>query len=317
MIQVLADMAPKWWDEFSKEEQESYIEEHPNSKFAKQIKTGESKSLKPITTKPVIPAKSVEDQEVFDKAKSEGVAIPPAWTKVSYYGTEGNEKGVIAEGTDSKGRKQRLENSDYRDGKIKEKHTKIRESLSPKMPKITKQLKAASILGDNEEAKVLYLITQTGFRIGGKGDGKSDQAFGASTLKGRHASVDGDTVTFNFVGKGGVEQNHTIKDPVIASYVKDKEADENLFLTTEDKVRNEWKKYGGDKVHDIRSHVATEEAKKVIKKFGEVKNAKDYKALLKQASEAAAHKLGNKPAESLKTYIDASVFDSINLDGVD
>lgn len=312
-----------WWESLSYNEQVDYLEEHKDSK--RKITKSENDSDNSTDSKNKllinVPGKkeppkynrSTEDQAVFDKAKSEGVAIPPAWSKVNYYGTNGNEKGVIAEGTDSKGRKQRLENSAYRDGKIKEKHAKIRETLSPKMPKIIKSLKAKAAEGNSEEAKVLYLITQTAFRIGGKGDGKSEKVFGASTLQGRHVTVEGDTVIFDFIGKGGVHQHHAIKDPIIAKMVSGKAADENLFNTNEDKVRDLWKKYGGDKVHDIRSHIATEEAKKVINKIGQVSNAKEYKALLKAASEAAAHKLGNKPAESLKTYIDNSVFDNVNI----
>lgn len=316
----------EWWDSLTREEQLKYLEKNEGSKYANKVKPAETKhtsigvpkdKTQHINKLPII-ERSVEDKKVFELAKQDGVAIPPAWRNVSYYSKEGNEKGIVAEGTDGKGRKQRLENAEYRENQIKLKHQKISETLTPKMPKIIAHLKR-NMQNDPDTYGALYLLTQTAFRIGDKGDGKSDKTFGGSNLQGRHVKTnpDNDVIEFDFIGKGGVRQQHTIKDKLLANIFKEKETheDESVFSNTNpDQIRKLWKKLGGDKVHDLRSHLATVEAKKVLDKFGPVTTQKEYKSLLKAASEAAAKKLGNKPAESLKTYIDQSIFDHINID---
>lgn len=255
-------------------------------------------------------AKSEADKQVFAAAKADGVAIPPAWTNVTYHGKDG-KNGVIAQGVDAKGRHQRVEVAAFREGKIREKHARIAKNLSPRMPKITATLRDDAESG-SPEANVLYLITQTGFRIGSNRDTKAAKAaYGASTLRGEHVSVDGDTVTFDFPGKKGVRQQHVVKDPVIAKACAGAKPGEPVFKTTDTRVRAAWKAQGGEKVHDIRSHVATEVARAAIAKHPRPTTSKEFVALQKTVATEAAAKLGNRPQESLKTYINHDVFDEV------
>jgi DNA topoisomerase IB len=274
--------------------------------------SAEEKQEQPPTDKfeASISGKSESDQKALRAAKADGVAIPPAWTNVSYYGKDG-ENGIIAQGTDAKGRRQRQEVPEFRERMIREKHERIAEKLSPRMGEITDALREQAVGGD-EEAKVLYLITQTGFRIGGAGDGKAkEQAFGASTLRSEHVKVDGDTVHFDFPGKKGVRQQHTITDPVIADMMRGVKPGEPVFKTRDAKVRDKWKSHGGEKVHDIRSHVATETARAAVSRLvpPKPKNKKELDGLKKMVAEEAARRLGNRPSESLKTYINHDVFE--------
>jgi len=256
--------------------------------------------------------KTEQDQQQFTAAHKDGFAIPPAWTNVQYFGKSG-QNGIIAQGTDAKGRKQRLEDPKYRAAKIAEKQERIANNLSPRMPKITDELRKSANSG-NQEAEVLYLITQTGFRIGGIGDGKAkEQAFGATTLTGDHVRVDGSKVMFNFPGKHGVQQIHEVDDPIIAKMMKGVKPGEKIFKTTDAKVRQAWKKYGGEKVHDIRSYVATQTAKKAIESIIPPKphNEKEMRKLQMEVATIAAKKLGNRPEESLATYINPHVFEAV------
>jgi len=256
----------------------------------------------------LISGKSDDDKAAFLKAKQEGISIPLAWTGVVYYGADEN---IIAEGRDAKGRKQRQENAAYRQGLSDKNNERISKNLTPKMNAIRKKLKADAVAG-NEESKVLYLITETGFRIGGKGDGKAaTQAFGASTLKGKHVKVSGDTVTFDFTGKKGVRQTHTVKDKVVAGWVKQAKPDENIFNTNDVKVRTAWQqKYGGEKVHDIRHVVASELAKETLQLLipPKPKNERELNALKKKVSTTVGDKLGNNPSQALGTYIDPGIW---------
>jgi DNA topoisomerase IB len=256
----------------------------------------------------LIASKSDEDKAAFRKSKADGVSIPIAWTEVTYYGKDAD---IIAEGRDSKGRKQRAERPDYRQGLSDQNNARIAKELTPKMDAIRKRLRDDAIAG-NEESKVLYLIAMTGFRIGGKGDGKAEtEAFGASTLRGEHVKVKGDTVTFDFPGKKGVQQQHSLNDSVVAGWFGGVKPEENLFKTRDVKVREAWQeKYGGVKVHDIRHAVASELAKANLEKLipPKPKNKKESDALKTKVGTIVGEKLGNNPSQAIGTYIDPSLW---------
>lgn len=290
---------------------------------AAEPKQPKAKSTKPKASKPkakptdeeklkafekLIATKSDEDKAAFRKSKADGVSIPIAWTEVVYHGKDAD---IIAEGRDSKGRKQRAERPDYRQGLSDQNNDRIAKTLTPKMDGIRKQLRKDAVAG-NEEAKVLYLIAMTGFRIGGKGDGKAEtEAFGASTLRGEHVKIDGDTVTFDFSGKKGVRQQHSLKDSMVASWFGGVKPEENLFKTRDVKVREAWQeKYGGVKVHDIRHVVASELAKTNLDKLipPKPKNKKESDALKTKVGTIVGEKLGNNPSQAIGTYIDPSLW---------
>lgn len=287
-----------WWNSLTRQAQLEYIKEHQNSRYKNKVKT-----LKQD--------KNPKDYKTLMQAKQDGIAIPPAWVNITYFGKDGQEgTGIIATGIDSKGRKQRIETAAHRDSKIKEKHEKLRDFAEIDFPRIQNKLRKDALAG-NEAAKVLYLISKTGFRIGEKQGAGEVKTYGASSLEGQHISVEGDTVTFKFLGKKEVPQHHVIKDKVLASFFENKKDNEKVFNVTVNSIRNAWKSYGGDKVHDIRSIVATNTAKKVIDKFDDVNSKKELKALIKKAAEIASKKLGNNPSEALKTYIDNAIFESL------
>lgn len=292
--------------------QRQWLKDHPDSQFGKSKAPVHTQKVvqKDTSFESLMESKSDADRQAFVQAKNSGVSIPPAWTHVKFFHEPIN--GVIAQGLDAKGRRQRLEDPLYRTQKIQEKHARLQATLEPKFDSITRKLRKAA--DQSTEAQVLYLITQTGFRIGGEGDGKADhKAYGASNLLGKHVKVDGDKVTFDFIGKEGVRQVHVVKDPVIAKFVANKQEDERIFNTNEEKIRKAWKTLGGEKVHDIRSVLATRLAKKQLSKLipPEPKTKRELQVIQKKVAEVASKKLGNRPSEALNTYIDATVFPTV------
>jgi DNA topoisomerase IB len=256
--------------------------------------------------------KSESDQKAFRSARADGIAIPPAWSDVEYYGKDAN---TVARGRDAAGRRQVAENSEYRQKISDENNARISKDLTPRMAEIRDKLREDAKAG-NEEAKVLYLITQSGFRIGGKGDGKAKiEAFGASSLKGEHVTSDSNGTHFDFLGKKGVRQQHSINDPVISDFVKNAKSGEPLFKTSAEKVRAAWQdKYGGAKVHDIRHVVATELASSELDSRlaqGRPSNEKEKLSLIKDVAKVVSLKLGNNAAQALGTYIDKETWKKI------
>jgi DNA topoisomerase IB len=112
----------------------------------------------------------------------------------------------------------------------------------------------------------LRLIRATAFRNGGDDNTGDVKAYGASNLSAKHVSFDGDTTNFDFTGKLGVRQQHSLTDPEITADLKRRsERGGRLFNTDDGKVRAYLKQAGGDfKVHDFRTWNATNLAKKLV-----------------------------------------------------
>ncbi len=261
----------------------------------------------------LLSTKSESDAEAFRAAKADGIAIPPAWTAVEYFGKDEN---VRARGRDAKGRVQVAEDPKYRQRISDANNARISKDLTPRMDELRATLKDDAA-GGSVESQVLYLIALTGFRIGGRGDGRAKvQAFGASTIQGEHVTIDGDTVTFDFPGKKGVRQQHTVTDSVVADMVRGAKDGEPIFDTRDTKVRKAWQdQYGGAKVHDIRHVVATELAQSALADAvpPQPKTAAARKSLIKSIATQAGSKLGNNPSQALGTYIDPHIWDRVKV----
>ena len=320
------------WD---KATQRKWMKDHPDSKFGEALKKSKGKGATLVPKKPEktpklspeekkaaadrkfaedMKSKTPEDRKHFEAALKDNIRIPPAWTGVTYFGAS-PEDGIIAKGTDEKGRHQRLELAEYREKKIAEKHKRIQDDLEPKFDDAVNSLREKAAKG-SPEAQVLYIITQLGFRIGGRGDGRAKaKAYGASNLEARHVKVKGDNVAFDFIGKEGRRQQHAIEDPVMAKFIRSrlrgKTNTDKLFPTDEEKIRKVWKPVGSEKVHDIRSVLATRIAKKIVDSADVPKTKKELHTLMTTCAKAASERLGNNPSEALNTYIDARVFPGV------
>lgn len=247
------------------------------------------------------------DRAAFLEAGRRGIPVPPNWHDIYLppEGQEGKINGLLARGRDAKNRQVSLRTKEYIDAQIRAKHDRL-QGFYANYDNVVETLRANM---DTDAGKALYLISQTGFRIGG---GTKDANTGATTLLGKHVKVEGDKAIFDFVGKHHVAQHHEVTDPLIVGFVRERAGRAGLlFDTTDEAVREHWKSLGGTKVHDFRSAIATRTAKAVVTAASKPRTKAEARALIKQAAEAAAFKLGNKPAESLKTYTDPRVFDEI------
>jgi DNA topoisomerase-1 len=183
------------------------------------------------------------------------------------------------------------------------------------MPKIEAALETS------DEAKVLYLIDKTGFRIGSDNEtGAKVKAYGASTLTSDHVRVNGNKVTFEFVGKKGVKQSQTIDDPKIAAMVKGKQG--RLFNTNDSKVRDYLKNISGKKdfkVKDFRTYVATTTALEASDRLpppsDKPMTAKEKATKIMDVAKEVSRKLGNTPVMARDSYIDPMVFDRYEVVG--
>ena len=167
---------------------------------------------------------------------------------------------------------------------------------------------------EHQGTLVAAIISQTGLR---PGSSKSlEGRYGVSTLEGEHFSVNGDTVSFKFVGKSGKENVATLKNEVIAKalagYKKEGAVFDSKVLETARGVSKEQ----GLKLKDYRTIIATNRAEAAMDAIatpppltGDAKKDKRLlaKAIL-SASKEVAEVLNNTASVSKKNYIHPEVF---------
>ena len=123
-----------------------------------------------------------------------------------------------------------------------------------------------------EAAKVLDLISKTGFRVGSDAETRANaKAFGASTLKCSHVSVKGNKLAFDFTGKKGIRVSKVLKDAFLARSIAERcdgSADQKIFRTTDDEIRaylNSIPEGSKFTVKDFRTYLGTLTAFRKIK----------------------------------------------------
>jgi DNA topoisomerase-1 len=319
--EAIENSGDEWWDSQTPEFQEAYIEEHPGSKYAKNAKKREEKSpsAKEHKEKPEGSTKKLKekkdpyadvpevDKVVMVKAKERGFTVPPAWREV--WLNEDPEGDLQVKGKDKKNRTQYLYSLNYRtqQNALKFERLKVFTQEYPEMVGRINKDKATS-----EEAKVLYLISKTGFRIGSDTDtGAEKKAYGASTLTGDHIKIEGSTVHFDFIGKEGVHQKHSVEDAELAEMLKGAKPGQKLFKTKPAKIHKYLDGISEEhfKVKDFRTYVGTSTALSVVRDIGtKPTTKKEYDRAVMDVCKIVAAKLGNTPVMARDSYIDPTVF---------
>ena len=243
--------------------------------------------------------------------------VPPAWTDVKV--ADNPEASVQAVGKDAKGRSQSIYSKRFTDTQAALKFERI-ASLEKDMPLIDGQL--AEMRKSKEpiaraHGDCITLIREMGVRPGGEEDtGAKVKAYGASTLEGRHVVINGDDVRLKFIGKKGVSIDLPVENKSLAAMLKARATkagtngrvfngvtSSSLLSTMHGELD-----HGGYKTKDLRTHLATSTAHKLVSSMPAPKDAKTYKKQVLEVAKAISAKLGNTPTVALQSYIAPQVF---------
>jgi DNA topoisomerase IB len=243
------------------------------------------------------------------ETEGRGLKIPPGWSDV--WINEDPEAPLQATGVDSKGRKQYVYSKAHSEKAAAEKFARLKE-FDATLPKIREQV-FRDLNQGKDEAAILYLIDKTGFRIGSNRDTKSkEQAFGASTLLGKHVNVDGEVVSFNFIGKKGVRQSKRVVDPVLAAAINERkgEPDQPLFGATDSHVRRYLNQIADRpfNVKDFRTWHGTNAAREIMADLPSPQDSREFDRSRRIVGQQVAEILGNTPDMALNSYIAPEVF---------
>ncbi len=161
----------------------------------------------------------IKDDEELLRIKH--LVIPPAWINVWICKKENGHLQVT--GYDVKNRKQYRYHPRWNSLRN---HTKFYRLLdfAKVLPAIRLQLEkdisAPGLSLKKVLALVVSLMERTNIRVGNSFYEKTYGSFGLTTLKDKHVKINGNAVSFAFVGKKGVSHNITLKNKKLAGIIK-------------------------------------------------------------------------------------------------
>jgi len=163
--------------------------------------------------------KLVRDAETLARIKS--IVIPPAWTDV-WICTLPNGH-LQATGRDARGRKQSRYHPDWRTTRDQAKYQHMLHfgaALPGIRERVTHDLARPGLPREKVLATIVRLLETTTIRIGNEAYARENHSYGLTTLRRRHVTIDGATLTFNFKGKSGVAHTVNLTDRRLARIVK-------------------------------------------------------------------------------------------------
>ena len=247
------------------------------------------------------------------------LGIPPAWTGVHV--SRDPKSALQAVGLDAKGRVQRVYSQEFMATNAAKKFARNKELLA-KQEKVFSQNRENLKSHDSttrENAACMSLIMATGIRPGSSADTKAaKQAYGATTLEGRHVVIDGDGVRLKFTGKKGVALDIPVSDRAVAAMLRERKAAAGntgkLFGTDAGRLRDYSHSLTGGsfKPKDFRTLVGTRTALDAIGSNPiRAGSLKEFKMRVREVAMRVSQRLGNTPAIALQSYINPFVFDAI------
>lgn len=161
----------------------------------------------------------IKDDEELLRIKH--LVIPPAWEKVWICKKENGH--LQATGYDTKNRKQYRYHPQWNSLRNHTKYYRLHD-FGKALPEIRLQLEKDLNNKELTERKVLAavvsLMERTNIRIGNSFYEKEYGSFGLTTLKDRHVTFNGSSVTFAFKGKKGISHKIKLKSKKLASIIK-------------------------------------------------------------------------------------------------
>jgi DNA topoisomerase-1 len=257
------------------------------------------------------------------------LAIPPAWTDVWICP---NPRGHLqATGRDAKGRKQYRYHPRWREVRDETKYDRMMafgRALPQIRARVEDDLARPGLPREKILATVVRLLETTLIRVGNEEYARANHSYGLTTLRTRHAHVNGTKVEFKFRGKSGVPHQAEVTDRRLAQIVKRCQSlpGQELFqyldedgqpqtIDSEDVNAYLHEITGQDfTAKDFRTWVGTVLAAQALQAFESFDSATQAKKNVVQAIENVAKRLGNTPSVCRKCYVHPAILDAY-LDG--
>ena len=271
---------------------------------------------------------TIRDKAVI--ARIRALAIPPAWTDV-WICTD--PRGHLqATGRDARGRKQHRYHEAYREQRDNAKFDRM-IAFAGLLPTIRERVDADLALKGLPREKVLAAVVRllelTLIRVGNEEYARLNKSFGLTTLRDRHARIDGSRIRFRFTAKSGKAQEVTLRDRRLARVVaRCQELPGQDLLQYEDEdgevrdVRSEdvnaylREAAGGADVtaKDFRTWAGTVLTYRALRALQPSESDREARRNVVEAIRQTSEALGNTPAVARRSYVHPAVLQAY-LDG--
>jgi DNA topoisomerase-1 len=260
-----------------------------------------------------------------ERQRIRSLVIPPAWTNV-WICTD--PRGHLqATGRDARGRKQYRYHPRWREVRDEVKYGRL-IAFAQALPRIRARAAAdvrrAGLPREKVLAAVVQLLEKTLIRVGNEEYARHNKSFGLTTLREKHAKINGSTVRFEFRGKSRIEHAIDFRDKRLARIVKacrdlpgyelfqyvDDDGERQVVDSAD--VNTYVREVSGQDftAKDFRTWAGTVLAAKALAASGPSESPAEVKRNIVRAIEEVAKRLGNTKAVSRKCYIHPAVLDA-------
>ena len=251
----------------------------------------------------------------------EKLVIPPAWTDVWIAPRPGCH--IQATGRDERGRKQYRYHADWSAHRDEAKYGRV-AAFGRALPRLRKRVEAdlrkRGLPREKVVAAVISLLEQTLIRVGNDEYAKTNNSFGLTTLRDRHAKLSGAGGVFEFKGKSGKTHCTRFEDRRLARIVKAcqdlrgqrlfqyRADDGSICPITSGDVNDYLREATGEDftAKTFRTWAGTVEAARILCAQCDTTATK---ATLTACVKDVAKRLGNTPAVCRKAYIHPAILD--------
>jgi DNA topoisomerase-1 len=269
----------------------------------------------------------VRSRELVRRIRS--LAIPPAWTDV--WICPDADGHIQATGTDDHGRKQDRYHARWRQVRDEAKYERT-IAFGRSLPRIrrrtAKDLALPGLPRRKVLAAVVRLLETTLIRVGNEEYARQNHSFGLTTMRDRHAIIDGGKVRFSFRGKSGIRHTVELNDRRLARVVKRCQdvPGQELFQYIDERgehhtidsadVNAYLREIAGQEftAKDFRTWAGTVLAARALQEFTAFDTKAQARHNVVAAIERVAKRLGNTKAICRKCYVHPAVIEAY-LDG--
>lgn len=257
-------------------------------------------------------------KDIKIKKRLKQLAVPPAWVDVWICPKPNSH--IQAVGRDARGRKQYIYHPRWRRIRAAAKFHRM-SAFGEQLPELRKQvaqdLRSPHLARRKVVAVVVCLLDRAALRIGNEDYARQNRSYGATTLRDRHVSVRGATITLRFRSKRGKEVSAQVSDARLARAVRrcaELPGQELLQYIDDDGRRqtvdsgdvNEYLRQvtGHDfTAKDFRTWTGTIAAAQTLARLGQARTRKERQRRAALAVKESAAELGNTPTVSRKYYV--------------
>jgi DNA topoisomerase-1 len=271
--------------------------------------------------------KRIRNQETLRRIRA--LVIPPAWSDVWICPSANGH--LQAAGRDARGRKQYRYHARWRQVRDESKYDRLlafARALGPIRRHTERDLARAGLPCEKVLAAVVRLLETTLIRVGNDEYARTNNSFGLTTMRDRHAAVRGEHIRFHFPGKSGKVHEVDLDDRRLGRIVKqcrDLPGQELFqYLDEAGHVRDVGSQDVNDYLRtiagqeftakDFRTWAGTVLAARALQEFASFDTKVQAKRNIVRTIEEVAKRLGNTTSVCRKCYVHPAVIEAY-LDG--